>query len=234
LEILYSRPSECLLPEIHTDRVILRQLLIQILGNAIRSAHGGRLALALASGEGEVQLQFAVISHRPEARRILDRSATELGLTLGARLEETPGPGEDELRICLHLPVKRWHLALLIDNDRDLGDLFRRYLVGENWDLVAVQNADDGLRSAMQLHPDVVILDVIMPDRDGWDMLAQLRSSPQTQDIPVIVCSVLPQPELALRLGADVFLPKPVDQLTLLKALRALEPERPESPKPRI
>jgi CheY-like chemotaxis protein len=234
LEVLYSRPSECLLPEIHTDRVILRQLLIQILGNAIHSAHGRRLALALASGEGEVQLQFAVISHRPEARRILDRSATELGLTLGARLEETPGPGGDELRICLHLPVKRWHLALLIDNDRDLGDLFRRYLVGENWDLVAVQNADDGLRSAMQLHPDVVILDVIMPDRDGWDMLAQLRSSPQTQDIPVIVCSVLPQPELALRLGADVFLPKPVDQLTLLKALRALEPERPESPKPRI
>jgi CheY-like chemotaxis protein len=123
-------------------------------------------------------------------------------------------------------------MVLLIDNDRDLGDLFRRYLVGDDWNLVSIQNADDGLRMAVQLRPDVVVLDVIMPDRDGWDVLAQLRSSSEMRDVPIIVCSVLQQPELALALGADAFLPKPVDQFTLQKALAALRPDSPGNPAP--
>jgi CheY-like chemotaxis protein len=67
--------------------------------------------------------------------------------------------------------------------------------------------------------PQVIVLDVMMPERDGWTVLGQLREHPKTHDIPVIVCSILSQEQLALTLGAAQFLRKPVTRQALLSAL---------------
>jgi len=61
-----------------------------------------------------------------------------------------------------------------------------------------------------------VILDVMMPGLDGWEVLQTLRKTPRTSRIPVVVCSVFNDPQLALSLGATVFLPKPVSQGDIL------------------
>lgn len=61
-----------------------------------------------------------------------------------------------------------------------------------------------------------------MPGRDGWDFLQALKASPATRTIPVIVCSVLDEPEVALSLGAAAYLQKPIDQRRLLTTLRAV------------
>jgi CheY-like chemotaxis protein len=63
------------------------------------------------------------------------------------------------------------------------------------------------------------MLDVMMPQVDGWELLAAIKSNPATRDIPVIVCSVLKSPALALKLGAAAYLPKPVSQQALIEAL---------------
>jgi CheY-like chemotaxis protein len=70
--------------------------------------------------------------------------------------------------------------------------------------------------------PDAIILDVMMPEMDGWEFLQRLRARPETALIPVVICSIFNDPELAYSLGASLYLPKPVSRDNVLKALRQL------------
>jgi CheY-like chemotaxis protein len=63
----------------------------------------------------------------------------------------------------------------------------------------------------------------MMPEMDGWELLQRLRNHPQTADIPVVICSVINNPDLAYSLGASLFLPKPVSRDDVLEALRQLD-----------
>ena len=62
-------------------------------------------------------------------------------------------------------------------------------------------------------------MDVMMPKVDGWELLLSLKAGVETRDIPIIICSVLNEPEMALALGAAAYIPKPVIQGDLLRAL---------------
>jgi CheY-like chemotaxis protein len=81
-------------------------------------------------------------------------------------------------------------------------------------------SGQEGLRLLQSLAPDAIVLDVMMPEMDGWELLQRIRTSPRTTDVPVIICSVFNDPELAYSLGVSLFLPKPVSQKDVLTALR--------------
>lgn len=66
------------------------------------------------------------------------------------------------------------------------------------------------------------LLDVLMPNNDGWQILEWLRAEPSTSTVPIVVCSVLDQPHLAFALGAQAVLQKPVTQADLLKTVHRL------------
>jgi CheY-like chemotaxis protein len=72
---------------------------------------------------------------------------------------------------------------------------------------------------AQTVAPRLIVLDVMLPDVDGWELLGRLRAHPGTQDVPVIVHTILPQEQLARALGADAFLRKPVGREALLALL---------------
>jgi Amt family ammonium transporter len=72
------------------------------------------------------------------------------------------------------------------------------------------------------LRPAAIVLDIMMPGMHGWDVLQRLRASRQSADIPVIICSVINNPDLAQALGASIFLPKPIRQEEILAALDRL------------
>ncbi|HLF01425.1 MAG TPA: response regulator, partial [Anaerolineales bacterium] len=76
--------------------------------------------------------------------------------------------------------------------------------------------------AARALRPDIVLLDVLMPHHDGWQVLSELKDHPDTHDIPVIVCSILTEREKALRLGATDYLIKPILDVDLVSALSRL------------
>ena len=67
----------------------------------------------------------------------------------------------------------------------------------------------------------MIVLDVMLPDPaiDGWELLAQLHEHPETRSIPVIICSVIRERQLALSLGAASYLPKPVRRKDFIEAL---------------
>jgi CheY-like chemotaxis protein len=109
---------------------------------------------------------------------------------------------------------------LLVDDQPDLGDLFRRYLKESNWQVVQA-TCNQAARSELAASPpDVILLDVIMPQEDGWEFLVEIKGSPAYRGIPIVVCSAVNEPELVRTLGADGYLPKPIMQADLLSMLK--------------
>lgn len=110
-------------------------------------------------------------------------------------------------------------VLLVIDDNKEFLELFRRYLAGHPWQVVGAINGDSARRLAHELQPKVSLLDVMLPKEDGWEILRRFKAEPATQELPVIVCSVLNEPQVATTLGAAGYLLKPVTQRALLQAL---------------
>jgi CheY-like chemotaxis protein len=114
-------------------------------------------------------------------------------------------------------------VALVVDDQETALRMFHRYLSQTNLKVIGVKEPNQVLPLARQLQPQVITLDVMMPTMDGWEILQTLQTDPETQHIPVIVCSVWDEPELAFSLGAIDFLRKPITRKDLLAALERLK-----------
>jgi CheY-like chemotaxis protein len=109
--------------------------------------------------------------------------------------------------------------VLVIDDNSDLVHFYRRSLTGTRY-RIAHEPTGLGAFDAVAAHrPDVIVLDVMLPDIDGWTLLTHLHENPATRSIPVLVCSVIREEELALALGAAAYLAKPVQGRQLTDAL---------------
>jgi CheY-like chemotaxis protein len=117
-------------------------------------------------------------------------------------------------------------LLLVVDDHVETTDLLQRYLEGTRYRLAVCHNPAQALVTAQENQPILVLLDVMMPGVDGWEVLTRLKQHEATAPIPVWVCTVLDQSELALSLGADGFLRKPVTRQSLLAALDAQLPHQ--------
>jgi len=116
---------------------------------------------------------------------------------------------------------------LVIDDNQEFANLFRRFLTVHHWEVIGAADSEAAYAEISRKRPSVILLDVMMPRQDGWEFLMDVKSRKDTRDIPVIVCSVLSEPQLAASLGADAYLTKPVTQQALLQALSPWTPEEP-------
>jgi CheY-like chemotaxis protein len=208
-------------PEISfsTDRILARQVFTSLLSRVIQQSAPGAISVDLAETPDEVLLRV-VFTLRAEADALPPSSAVLAQLVdrLGWRLEEIPGrPGTITLSM-----KKISRLLLVIDDNEGLVGLVKRYLDNSICQLASTQNPREGVSLAQQLMPDAIMLDVMMPEMDGWEVLQRLKANPQTKAIPVIVCSVMNDPGLALSLGAEICLPKPMNPENFLAALKKL------------
>jgi DNA-binding response OmpR family regulator len=121
-------------------------------------------------------------------------------------------------------------LVLVIEDDPRASSLLRRQLEMQGYRVEVSMNAEAGLERAIELQPDAIVLDVILPGMDGWNMLSQLKLHEVTQRIPVVIVSITDEPRRGFALGAAQVLVKPVSQDDLLAALAAigLEPHQGE------
>jgi len=101
---------------------------------------------------------------------------------------------------------------LVIDDDAAVRDLMSRFLTKLDFNVFAAGSGEEGLRLARQVHPGIITLDVVMPDRDGWSVLNQLKAEPELSEIPVIMVTIVDNQGLGLELGASHYLVKPVDR----------------------
>jgi signal transduction histidine kinase/ActR/RegA family two-component response regulator len=112
-------------------------------------------------------------------------------------------------------------LALIIDDDRAVCDYLEHQLDREGYTAITCPNAKIGLEIAARQRPHVILLDLVLPDLDGWEVMRRLKADPALHDVPVIITSILDERGAALQAGATHFLPKPIQRARLLHALPA-------------
>jgi signal transduction histidine kinase/DNA-binding response OmpR family regulator len=120
--------------------------------------------------------------------------------------------------------------VLVIDDDLDARDLLVRGLAKDGFEVHVASTGEEGIRMAMEMKPDVISLDVLMPGMDGWTVLRALKSTPETANIPVIMVSMLDNKDMGYALGASDYLLKPFDRERLVSVLRKYRCATPPCP----
>ncbi len=118
---------------------------------------------------------------------------------------------------------------LVIDDDHSVRKLLRRMLESKRYRVITAVNGNEGLELARKHLPDAITLDVVMPGgKDGWEVLHELKDSPRTQSIPVIMVSVMAEEESGLTLDVEDYLVKPIDVGRLSRLIHRVTDQSPQ------
>ena len=112
--------------------------------------------------------------------------------------------------------------VLVVDDDVTVREMAERFLTREGFSVVTANGGQEGLRLTRALHPSAITLDVIMPDLDGWTVLAAIKGDPTLADIPVILMTIVDERNRGYSLGAADYMVKPVDRERLAAVLRGI------------
>jgi len=255
----------------HADLTRVRQILLNLLGNASKFTSKGSVALTVTREESK-QREFIVFAVRdsgigmtPEQLARLfqpftqaDPSTTRkyggtgLGLSISRRLSQLmngtisvvsePGMGSiftvripaevsdpkqhrqtgiyRVSRPSVPIPVVASSRVLLIDSDSTMRELVQRMLSKDGVEMLYAATGQEGLRLATEQRPDVILLDVLLPDQDGWAVLTAITTKLELAGIPVIIVTTADERGLADTLGATTYLAKPVSAEELRAAIR--------------
>ncbi len=212
---------------LHADRVMLRQAILNILTYALDIGAGGRVTVTDTVSNREAGLSLQVWRGDSQIQLLPTRPRQGLGLEIGEQLlQEMRGllaintEGENYWQARLIWSTSKCGMLLVVDDNAGLVDLFRRYLAGTPWQIIGAVNGIEARQQIEAKQPDIIILDVMMPGEDGWELLTDFKDRDDLQNTPIIICSVLNEPQLAQNLGATAYLPKPVTHQALLRLLR--------------
>jgi signal transduction histidine kinase/DNA-binding response OmpR family regulator len=252
---------------INTDKGKVIQVLINLLGNAVKFTHEGSIDLQIST-ENNNELRFDVtdsgigISEEDqkivfEEFRQIDGTTTRkyggtgLGLAICKKFADLmhgtltvsskKGEGstftftiplvlvdQKKKEIVPHLNVEkliknRQHPILVIDDDPDVRYTIGQYLISKGYDVEYAEDGEKGIEKAIEIQPFVITLDIMLPKKDGWNVLKELKENPETQDIPVILVSIISDKNLGYGLGAYEYIVKPISSEKLTHAFNRLE-----------
>jgi len=217
IELRVETPSEHV--STLTDPVVAQQVLVRLLSHAIQNAQGNQVQVALSSDGDMPLLRVRYTVREGSSSDVLTAMLAEL--TARLKWDIRQADAGDACEFTLHLTT-RASKVLIIDDNEGLVELLERYLSSQMCHVFTAATGQEGLERAQELIPDAIVLDVMMPGMDGWELLQRLRTNPATRAVPIVVCTVFNDPELAYSLGASIFLPKPVRRDDVLAALKSL------------
>ena len=114
---------------------------------------------------------------------------------------------------------------LVVDDEPQLAGFVKMRLEANNFEVAVASDGRDGLKKGSENKPDLIILDILMPNLDGFSMLAKLREDEETKSLPVIILTAKDTPDSvakALKLGANDYIVKPFEARILLEKIRKL------------
>lgn len=210
------------LPLLHMHSTALQQALLNSLSLAVEAGENQTVYLS-ASQDGEwVEI---CISYPRIARNSKLGIQEDSVLSLGTQLLDLFSAqislkcSEEMHQICLRLPVLSRTHVLVVDDNKDFLELMQRYTAGTRFKIYSLNPHESLVDHILTFQPALVILDIMMPRMDGWELLRILRSNESTKSIPVIISTILPQESLAMAMGASGFLQKPITQESLMRVL---------------
>jgi signal transduction histidine kinase/DNA-binding response OmpR family regulator len=254
--------------QIKTDKGKVTQVLINLLGNAVKFTDKGCVELRISSanentlrfdikdsgiGISESDLKIIFGEFRQlDGTTTRKYTGTGLGLTICKKIadllngsitvrsevgkgsvftfniplkvveirsEKTGGP-----KVNVQTLIKnRQHPILIIDDDSEIRYTIGQYLISRGYEVVYAEDGEQGVEKAIKIQPFAITLDVMLPKKDGWNILKDLKENPATKDIPVILISVMGDKNLGYGLGAFEYFVKPISSDKLLTAFAKLE-----------
>ena len=172
--------------------------------------HGGRIWAERNAEQGST-FSFTLPLSEPGSAEI-----TRVNLqTLVQQLKENVG------RTVAPTDKSQKHI-LVVDDEQHIRQLLRQELEAEGYQIDEASDGMEAIQKVKEARPDLVIMDVMMPNINGFDLAAVLKNNPDTMDIPTIVLSIIQDTERGYRLGVDRYLSKPIDTALLLKDIKTL------------
>jgi CheY-like chemotaxis protein len=215
------------LPRLVVEPIMVRQALLGVLTLVARFVPHHKLTIRTVANPGTVEIQIAGEAgmsspalYEADAVESL-RVAEELLALFGGQLVVETGEEKGQPLVRFILPSEQQMTVLAVDDNPDTLQLFSRYTANTRYSVVGVRQPAQVVELAAKIVPKIVVLDVMLPEIDGWQLLGQLRTHPALETVPILVCTILPQEELARALGASGFLRKPVGRDEFLAALDA-------------
>ena len=252
---------------INTDGYKITQVLLNLIGNAIKFTNEGYVELAINLLPNNV-LEFKItdtgIGISDKDKKIIfeefrqadgsttrKHSGTGLGLAISSKIakllkgslqvtseinkgstftftlpveviemrEYNDKPDKQEIKI----QETKKNTVLVIDDDSDTRYTVGSFLETKNYNVIFAENGKQGLEKAIEQQPFAIILDIMMPDKDGWQILKELKDNNKTKNIPVIIFSILEDRQHAFGLGAFDYIVKPIASNKLNMVFKKLE-----------
>lgn len=138
-------------------------------------------------------------------------------MPLRAEKELTEAPAVEEEKVSIKEEGKP--TILVVEDEKQASELLALYLEEAGYQVVCAFDGVEAIEKAKELKPSIITLDIILPKKDGLEVLRELKSLPETKDIPVIIISMVENNELGLSLGAADYLIKPIDKKELIRKL---------------
>ena len=214
------------LAEIPVIQMAIRNILLTVLNEVIPITELGQVIISAVHKEQSIEIKVASSNSRIGQTKInrkdeaVMETAQRLASFYGANLFVEQQ--DSLLTVSLTFRVPEQIPVLVIDDNADWLDMLKRYTVGSPYNVTGTREPENASSLAERIQPAVIFLDVMMPNIDGWQILSELRHSQATSHIPIVVCTVLPLEELALSLGVNAFLQKPVTQDQFLNILKKM------------
>ena len=257
--------------DLQTDRSRLKQIVLNLLGNAIKFTQRGQVTLRLVTdsrtglparidvidtGIGIAPDRIAAVFEpfqQEDETTARQYGGTGLGLTITRSLAHlmgweievasTIGIGSTfsvviardaiiatgrtsaELRAYLaeaqatheeHRPFR----VLVIDDELDASTILAHHMAELGCEVITAGSADEGIALARHMRPDMITLDIMMPGKNGWEALRELKANPNLRDTPVVIVSVVAREKRGRLLGAVDFIDKPVTRDALIDVIR--------------
>ena len=186
---------------------VFRQFIVLLLNELVLAQEpGGHIEVELNQQQEALLIGFGGLASSARAGECCERlleNPTALALLASLKAELDCEP-----QVTLRLQ-RALHKLLVVDDNPDAIGLFKRYLAKLPYQLLSAQTEAEALQIAGATPLLGIILDVMLPGKDGWQILQRFKNHPATAEIPVLICSVLEMEDLARSLGADGYLKKP-------------------------
>jgi diguanylate cyclase (GGDEF)-like protein/PAS domain S-box-containing protein len=164
--------------------------------------HGGQISVQSVYGEGS-EFVFYLPVMTPERKPRIEEDFQQAAVAFQCLSEEAP-------------------LVLVVEDDLPTSEILTIHLTRAGYRVGHAYDGVEAISKARELSPFVITLDVMLPKKDGWEVLQELKADTETSGIPVIIHSIIDNKDLAYTLGASDYLLKPVDKKVLLDRLKEL------------